>query len=198
MDRAREAWRIESEAVGELASYMDYEAFGQAVSLLAEAERIAVSGCGHTGIACRHMAHLLCCIERPARFLSPSEGNHGGLGYLKEGDVLILASRGGETKELFPMLEAADRKGVCVITVTENRDSGLAKGARVVLPLRVSRETDPFNSQGTTSFVIMCALFDALQTAVLEETGYSKEQFALIHPGGAVGKRLNRETQPQA
>ena len=111
---------------------------------------------------------------------------------MKEKDVLILASRGGETKELFPMLEAADRKGVFVIAVTENMESRLARGAQVVLPIRINRETDRYNSQGTTSFVVMCALFDALQAAVIEETDYREEQFAMIQPGGAGGERLNR------
>ncbi len=189
------AWHTEAGAIEKIASYMDYEELDRAVCLLAGAKRIAAGGCGHSGIACRHLAHLMCCIDRPARFLPPSEGNHGGMGFLEEGDVLVLASRGGKTDELLPMLTAAKQKKIRIIAVTENPDSELARGAEVVLPLRIDRETDRFNSQGTTSFVVMCALFDALQAAVMEKNGYREEQFAQNHPGGAVGELLQRKRE---
>ena len=79
--------------------------------MLAKAERIGCSGCGHSGIACAHFAHLLCCIERPARFLSPSDAVHGGLGFLQKEDVLVVASRGGKTEELLPIEQIAGKKG---------------------------------------------------------------------------------------
>ena len=95
------------------------------------------------------------------------------------------------TKELLPILDICRAKGVFVITVTENLDSPLAKGADVVLKQHVNRETDKYNAQGTTSTTALCMIFHALQAALIEETGYREEQFALIHPGGAVGERLN-------
>ena len=105
--------------------------------------------------------------------------------------MLLLASRGGKTAELLPILDIAKHKGASVITVTENEASPLAQGADVVLRMAVTRETDRFNSQGTTSFTVQCVLFHALQAAMIEQTEYRNEQFKLIHPGGAVGKRLN-------
>ena len=188
---ARAAFQIETQAVEDTASVMDYTAFGQAVDALKKASRIGASGCGHSGICCRHFAHLMCCIERPARFISPAEAVHGAMGFIQKGDVLLLASRGGKTAELIPMLEIARQKGAVVIAVTEKPDSPLAKGADIVLPMKVRQETDKYNSQGTASFVALGAVFDALQAALIEETGYMNEQFALIHPGGAVGERLN-------
>ena len=190
---AQAAFQIESEALAAMPEHLKEESFMQAVELLANAERIASSGCGHSGIACRHFAHLMCCIERPARFISPAEAVHGGTGYLKQGDVMLLASRGGKTAELLPIMEICKKKGVKVISVTENMASPLAQGADVVLPMAVNRETDRYNSQGTTSFTVLSVLFDALQTALIEVTGYQNEQFALIHPGGAVGARLNNK-----
>ena len=163
----------------------------KAVEVLAKAERIASSGCGHSGICCMHFAHLMCCIERPARFISPAEAVHGATGYLKQGDVMLLASRGGKTKELLPIMDICRKKGVTIISVTENLSSPLAEGADIVLPMSVTRETDRYNSQGTTSFTVLAVLFDALQSALIEVTGYQNESFALIHPGGAVGERLN-------
>ena len=180
-----------SSGIGEMKAYFDEEQFGKAVELLAGAERIGASGCGHSGIICQHFSHLMCCIERPARFISPAEAVHGATGFLQKGDVMVFASRGGKTKELLPILDICRAKGVFVITVTENLDSPLAKGADVVLKQHVNRETDKYNAQGTTSTTALCMIFHALQAALIEETGYREEQFALIHPGGAVGERLN-------
>lgn len=186
----RRAYEIEADAVTASGAVVDEEAFMAAVELLAVAPRIAAAGCGHSGIACQHFAHLMCCIERPARFISPAEAVHGGTGFLQAGDVMLFASRGGKTKELLPILDICKRKGVNVISVTENLESPLVQAADVVLPIRVTRETDRWNSQGTTSFTVQCVLFDALQAALIEATDYQNEQFALIHPGGAVGERL--------
>ena len=91
------------------------------------------------------------------------------------------------------VVDELDKKGVKVITVTENLESPLALGADVVLKQYVNRETDKYNSQGTTSSTALCMIFHALQTALIEETDYKNEQFALIHPGGAVGERLNKK-----
>lgn len=193
MNAAKDAYDIEIACLTEMKEYLEEEPFSRAVELLSGAPRIATSGCGHSGIACRHLAHLLCCIERPARFLSPAEAVHGASGFLKAGDVMVFASRGGKTGELLPILDICQKKGVSVITVTENRDSPLAKGADVVLKLHVNRETDKWNAQGTTSTTALCMIFHSLQAAIIEQTGYQAEQFAFIHPGGAVGERLNQK-----
>ncbi|MBE0691236.1 MAG: SIS domain-containing protein, partial [Anaerolineae bacterium] len=188
----RQAFQIEENALRSAFDALDDAAFLRAVEVLASAGRIAASGCGHTGIACQHFTHLMCCVERPARFLSPSDATHGGSGFLQPGDVLLLASRGGQTAELLPLLEIARQKSVCVITVTENVGSALAKGADIVLAITVTHETDRFNSQGTTSFTVLSVLFDALQAALIERIDFQSEQFRMIHPGGAVGRRLNK------
>ena len=188
---ARAAYEIESACITGMLEYFDETAFSAAVELLKNAPRIGAAGCGHSGIMCRHFTHLMCCIERPAKFISPAEAVHGGMGYLQAGDVMLLASRGGKTGELIPILNICRQKGVRVITVTENLTSPLATGADVVLKQYVNRETDKYNSQGTTSSTALCMIFHALQTALIEETDYKNEQFAVIHPGGAVGERLS-------
>ena len=185
------AFDIESEAIAHTKSALDETEFLRAVEALAKAERIAAAGCGHSGIACQHFTHLMCCIERPARFISPAEAVHGGLGYIQEGDVILLVSRGGKTDELMPIADVAKRKGATVIGVTENLSSPLAERSDIILRMSVTRECDKYNCQGTTSFAVTCAIFDALQTALIEYTEFQNEEFALIHPGGAVGKRLN-------
>lgn len=189
---ARKVYEIESQCISEMLGFFDEAAFSAAVDLLKNAERIGAAGCGHSGIMCQHFAHLMCCIERPAKFISPAEAVHGGTGFLKKGDVCVFASRGGKTKELLPILDICKAKGVNVITVTENLESPLAQGADVVLKQYVNRETDKYNCQGTTSSTSLAVIFHVLQTALIEETDYKNEQFALIHPGGAVGERLNK------
>ena len=190
---ARAAYDIEAECINEMKAFIDDEQFGKAVELLSTAQRIGTCGCGHSGIICQHMAHLMCCIERPARFISPAEAVHGASGYLQKGDVMIFASRGGKTKELLPIVDICKAKGVSIISVTENMESPLALAADVVIKQHVNRETDKWNAQGTTSTTALCMIFHALQAAVIEQTGYQAEQFALIHPGGAVGERLNNK-----
>ena len=192
LEVARKAFQTEARCLLDAFSHIDETEFAKAVDVLAKTSRIAASGCGHTSIAVQHFVHLMCCIERPARFISTGEAVHGGTGYIQKGDVILLASRGGKTPELLPILEICKAKGATVITVTENMDSLLAKGSDIVLRMHVTHEVDPFNSQGTTSNTLMNVLFDALQAALIEETEFRVESFALVHPGGAVGERLNK------
>lgn len=194
LEAAKAAYEIEYECIKGMLDYFNEAAFSEAVELLKNAERIGTSGCGHSGIICQHFVHLLNCIEQPAKFISPAEAVHGGTGFLKEGDVMVFASRGGKTAELLPIMEICKKKGVKIITVTENLESPLALGADVVLKQYVNRETDKYNAQGTTSSTALCMIFHSLQTALIEETDYQNEQFALIHPGGAVGERLNKSS----
>lgn len=191
LDAAYATFEIEAESLRATGEVLDRTEFEKAVDMLASAERIAASGCGHSGIACRHFAHLCCCIERPARFLSPSEAVHGGLGYICPGDVMMLASRGGETDELVPIAKICRAKGASVILVTEKPESTLGRLSNIILRIAVTRECDRDNCQGTTSFAVTSAVFDALSTALIERLDYSSREFAVIHPNGAVGKRLN-------
>ena len=190
---AKQAFQIQADCLKDAFDYIDQTAFEKAIEVLKYAPRIAASGCGHTGIACQHFAHLMCCIERPARFISPAEAVHGGTGYLQKGDVMVLASRGGMTSELLPIMKICKTKGVTVIAVTENTESFLAKDADIVIKMYVTCETDRHNCQGTTSHTVVNVIFDAIQAALIEETGYEVDKFALVHPGGAVGKRLNEK-----
>ena len=193
LQQAKQVYEIEKECIEKMADYFDEDPYSKAVEMLKNAERIGATGCGHSGIICQHFTHLMCCIDRPARFISPAEAVHGGTGFLQKGDVCVFASRGGKTKELLPILDICKSKGVKVITITENLESPLALGADVVLKQYVNRETDKYNCQGTTSSTALAVIFHVLQTALIEETNYQNEQFALIHPGGAVGERLNKQ-----
>ena len=163
----------------------------EVVKLIADCKgRVIISGCGTSAMAAKKVAHSLCCIERPALFLSPSDAVHGALGVVQENDILILISKGGNTQELVPILHAAITKKAKTIAVTENPDSLIGKDASLVLEVKVDREPCRFNMLATASTLAVISTFDAICIALMSYMGYTREQFAVIHPGGAVGARL--------
>jgi D-arabinose 5-phosphate isomerase GutQ len=184
----------EREAVENALSRISEEDFARAVDLLANCPRIMTSASGSSGIAAKKFAHSLCCIERGAMFMPPCEAVHGGMGGIKREDVMVMVSRGGKTSELLPLIDVVTKKGASLIAITENPDSPLAKAASVVLLMNVGKESDPLGLMATSSYVQTIAIFDALLAALIEETGYTAEQFGLIHPGGAVGEHINGKT----
>lgn len=188
--RAELSLSIEQEAVANMLPSIQSESFAKAVDILASAKRVMTCASGTSGAAAKKLAHSLCCIEIGAMFMPPCEAVHGGLGALGEGDVLVVISRGGKTTELLPIITACPKRKASLIAVTENMDSPLAQAADVTLPLYIKEESDRYNMMATASFVATIALCDSLLVALMEETGYQREQFAPIHPGGAVGAML--------
>lgn len=189
---ARKSLQIEAKAVADVAGYLDERALAQAVDALAKAERIITCASGSSGAAAIKFAHSLCCIERPAKFMSPSEAVHGGLGCIQKNDVVVMISRGGKTTELLPIIHVVKKKGATLVTLTENMTSPMAQAADILIAMKIESESDPLNLMATSSYMATIAIFDALLCALIEETGFTQEQFALIHPGGAVGERLSR------
>ena len=191
MELARSSMRIEEKAIGGIAASLDEKAFAQAVDAMCKCNRIITCASGSSGFAAMKFAHSLCCIERPAKFMSPSEAVHGGLGCVQAGDVVVIISRGGKTAELLPIIDVCVRKKAVLIGVTGNIASPLAKSADILICMHIEKESDKFNVMATASFVATIAIFDAMLVAIMEDTCYSLDQFALIHPGGAVGEMLN-------
>jgi KpsF/GutQ family protein len=188
---ANQVWETEAASVGNLARGVDPAAFSRCVKVLAHCRgRILTAGCGTSMAAARKIAHSLCCVGRPAAFLSPGDAVHGGLGLVQRGDVVIAISKGGGTREIVNLVPAIKAKRAFLIGVTENADSVLAKHSNLLLRVKVEREPDPFNMLATASTLAVIALFDAVCIALMNATGYTRKQFALIHPGGAVGDRL--------
>jgi D-arabinose 5-phosphate isomerase GutQ len=188
---AKLSLKIESKAIADVAGYLDIEAFKKAVEAICACNKVITCASGTSGIAAKKFAHSLCCIERDAFFMSPAEAVHGGLGGLKKEDVMVMVSRGGKTNELLPIIDVCNKKKATLVGITENMSSPLADNADIVVPLKIEKESDKYNMMATASFVATIGLFDAILVAVMEETDYQKEQFRLIHPGGAVGSLLN-------
>lgn len=188
---ALHVWQTGSEALSHLKESVDKDSFNQAVKTIAACEgRIVTSGVGTSGAAAKKIAHSLSCVERPSFFLDPGDAVHGALGSVQEKDVAILISKGGGTGEVLSILPALETKNVFIIGVTENVNSVLAKHSNLPLIIKVEREADKFNMLATTSTMAVTAVFDAICIALMSYTNYTQKQFAVIHPGGAVGARL--------
>ena len=182
---------MEAESIAKLRQSLEREGVLAAAKALMNCKgKVILSGCGTSAMAARKIAHSLSCIEIPALFLSPADAVHGALGVLQQEDILILISKGGNTQELVNLIPACKAKGALLIGVSENPASVIARQADIYLKVKVEREPCRFNMLATASTLAVIATFDAICIALMQMTGYTREQFAVIHPGGAVGERL--------
>jgi arabinose-5-phosphate isomerase len=191
--------RIEARALLELSLRLDgpmFPAFNQAVDLLLESisrqGRIIVTGIGKSGIIARKIAATLRSTGSPAHYLHPADAVHGDLGMLSRGDAVIALSASGETEELLRLLPLLKRLADKLITLCGCPSSTLAQASDVVLDSSVSEEACPHNLAPTASTTVMLALGDALALEVSRRRGWRPEDFAELHPGGRLGKRLTR------
>ncbi len=192
---ARRVLETEAAAVLALVDRLD-ERFARAVVLVRDCKgRVIVTGMGKSGIICRKIAATLASTGTPAFFLHPAEAIHGDLGVIQADDVVIAMSYSGETEELTRVLETVKRIGAPLIALTGDMTSTLAEAADVALDCRVSEEACPMNLVPTASTTAALAMGDALAMAVLVEKGFKPEDFANLHPGGKLGKRLMRVEQ---
>ncbi len=181
--------RMEAAAVMAVADRLD-DRFNLAVDALATAGRVIVSGIGKSGMIAQKIAATLTSTGTPATYLHPVESLHGDLGLVSRDSVAIVLSKSGETDELFGLLAALARLGVPIIAITGGPTSALARASQVVLDGAVSEEACPHDLAPTTSTTVALALGDALAVALLERKGFRREDFAALHPGGRLGRRL--------
>jgi arabinose-5-phosphate isomerase len=192
---ARKVLQTEAAAILALLERIDVR-FSRAVELVRDCRgRVILTGMGKSGIICRKIAATLSSTGTPAFFLHPAEAVHGDLGVLQSDDVIIAVSYSGETEELTRVLETIKRLGATLIAITGVPASTLAQAADVALDCHVSEEACPMNLVPTASTTAALALGDALAMTVLVEKGFKPEDFANLHPGGKLGKRLMRARQ---
>ncbi len=188
--RGRRVLELEAAALQDAAASLG-QPFARAVQLLAACRgRVIVAGVGKSGLVGRKMAATFTSTGTPATFLHPVESVHGDLGIVGADDVAILISKSGESDELLGLIDALARMGVHVIAMTAVPESRLGRAAEVTLDLLVREEACPHDLAPTTSTTVTMALGDALAVALLQEKGFRKEDFARLHPGGALGRRL--------
>ena len=192
LDLARNVLQTEAAAILALVDRVG-EGFGRAVQLLYECRgRVILTGMGKSGIICRKIAATLTSTGTPAFFLHPAEAIHGDLGVIQADDVVVALSYSGETEELLRLLETIRRVGARLIALTGSPASTLGQAADVALDGSVSEEACPFNLVPTASTTAALAMGDALAMTLAIRKGFRQEDFASLHPGGKLGKRLMR------
>lgn len=190
LETARRVLQIEAEAIVALSERLD-ERFVAAVELVLSCQgRVVITGMGKSGLICQKIAATMASTGTPALFLHPAEGIHGDLGMLMKGDVVIAVSNSGNTEEIVRILPVIKRMGLPLIAMTGQPDSALARAADVLLNIAVREEACPLGLAPTASTTATLAMGDALAVALLEQRGFKEEDFALFHPGGALGKKL--------
>ena len=193
-EQLKNVWKVEGNEVSLLSVEYDVEKTDLLIDTLMKTKnsghRIFTSGTGTSAAAAKKIAHTFCCIDFPAMFLSPSDSLHGGLGTIQKSDVVILISKGGSTNEITSMIDGIKQKHAIIVGVTENADSMLGKSCDILVLIHISSEPDMFNMLATASTMKVVAYFDAIIVILMVESEFTREQFALIHPNGAVGDRL--------
>lgn len=196
---ASELVRTEARALLELAIRLDgpmLPRFTRATELMVDAvargKRVIVLGMGKSGLIARKIAATFCSTGTPAHFLHPAEARHGDLGMIATGDVVIALSASGETEELLELLPIVERLGCTLISLCGAPQSTLAQASTVWLDASVAREAGALNLAPTASTTVMLALGDALALEISHRRGFGAEDFAELHPGGKLGRRMAR------
>jgi arabinose-5-phosphate isomerase len=190
LKRAKAVLDIEARGIVSLIDGLD-DSFVRAVELLYECRgKVVVTGMGKSGLICRKIAATLSSTGTPSFFLHAGDANHGDMGMIMEGDVVLAVSNSGETEEVLRLIPILKRLGVKLITVTGNHGSSLSRAADVVLDASVREEACPLGLSPTASTTAALALGDALAVCLLEKKGFKEEDFALRHPGGTLGRKL--------
>lgn len=181
---------LAAEAISQLREKINKQ-FEQACNIILQCEgRVAVTGMGKSGHIANKIASTLASTGTPAFFLHPAEASHGDLGMITSADVVLAISNSGSTSEIMTIIPRLKRLDVPIISMTGNSQSEVAKAAAVHLCIQVAREACPMNLAPTTSTTASLVLGDALAISLLETRGFSEYDFAMSHPGGALGRKL--------
>ncbi len=190
LESARRTIQIEADAVKSLESLLDNQFINACQFILASTGRVIVTGMGKSGHIGRKIAATLASTGTPAFFVHPGEASHGDMGMITEHDVVIAMSNSGTTSEVVTLLPLLKRMGTRLISMTGNPESTLAQAADAHLNVAISKEACPLGLAPTSSTTTTLVMGDALAIALLEARGFSAEDFAFSHPGGALGRKL--------
>ncbi|NPA15132.1 MAG: KpsF/GutQ family sugar-phosphate isomerase [Deferribacteres bacterium] len=191
----RRVVEIEAREVSKLKERIGEE-FAKAVEILFECKgRVVLTGMGKSGIIAKKIAATMASTGTPAFFLHPAEGVHGDLGMLTRGDVVIALSNSGKTREILDIIPVVKRLGLKLIALTGNVNSELARKSDVVLDVSVAQEACPLGLAPTSSTTVSLVMGDALAMALLKKKGFKRDDFALVHPAGSLGKRLTLKVE---
>ena len=198
VERAREVIAQESGAVAALTAQIDESVAGVARLMFKCKGHILIAGAGTSRAISQRFAHLLSCCGTSALALHAADCLHGGAGAITGRDILYVISKGGHSREINCLVEIAKQKGAKIIAHTENRDSPLARMSDAIYLIKAPQDVDPYGMIATGSSLVNGAACDVLCVLLLEMRGYSKEQFGVTHPEGAVGRKLAEGKQKKA
>ncbi len=187
---ARQILAIETQAIRNLRKHVGRD-FEKAVEMIYRAKgRAVITGMGKPGFIARKIAATLASTGTPSFYLHPAEAGHGDLGMVTEDDILIAISNSGETEEIVKILSPIKKTGIPLIALTSNIQSTLARHADIILNLGVDREACPLNLAPSASTTAALAMGDALALSLAKKRGFRSDDFAMLHPGGSLGKKL--------
>ncbi|GBE03802.1 arabinose 5-phosphate isomerase KdsD [bacterium BMS3Abin09] len=190
IEQAKKILQIEAKAVSALVDRID-ERFVDAIEIIYSCTgKIVVTGMGKSGLIGKKIAATFASTGTPAFFLNPAEGSHGDIGMVTKGDVVLMISNSGETAEIVTIIPTLKRMDMKIIAMTGNPNSLLARSADVSLDVSVEEEACPMGLAPTASTTAALAMGDALAITLLNKRGFTAEDFALIHPGGSLGRKL--------
>lgn len=187
---ATQVFNDEIEGINRVLHNLNHDFTKAVEAILNCSGKVIVTGMGKSGHISGKIAATLASTGTPAFFVHPAEALHGDLGMISSGDIVIAISYSGESDELISILPAVKRKNTPIIAITGNIESTLAKFSDYVLSIKIDKEACPLNLAPTTSTTVSLVLGDALAVCLLEMRGFKKEDFALFHPGGSIGRRL--------
>ena len=190
LSSAKEILQVEADAIKRMIPKLNGQ-FARAVDLMASCQgRVVVTGMGKPGFIAGKIAATLASTGTPSFFFHPAEAVHGDLGMVTEADVMIAISQSGETEEILKMVSTIKKIGVPLIALTSNPKSSLARYADIVINLGVDKEACPLNLAPSASTTASLAMGDALALSLLKKKGFKTEDFAMLHPGGSLGRKL--------
>ncbi len=187
---AKKVLKTEADSVYKLINHIDRQFVLAVDTILATKGKVVITGIGKSGLVGQKIASTMTSTGTPAYYLHPSEGAHGDLGILGKDDVLIALSNSGESEEVLNIIPFVRRLGIKLIAIVGNRTSTLAKGADILIHVPVEKEACPFGLAPTASTTAELAIGDAIAVTLLLKRGFTKNDFAMFHPGGSLGKKL--------
>ena len=189
--KGKQVVRIEAESIAGLENSINDDFVKAVETILASTGRVVLTGMGKSGLIARKIVATLNSTGTPAIFLHPTDALHGDLGMVRKEDVVILISKSGETEEISNLIPMFKRLSVTIIAMCGNPGSSLAKSSDIFLNINVKEEACPYDLAPTSSTTATLVMGDALSVALLEKRGFTEEDFAFLHPGGSLGKRLS-------
>lgn len=189
--KGKDVVAIEAAAVSALVNSINDDFVKAVEAIYFSNGRVVLTGMGKSGLIARKIVATMNSTGTPAIYLHPTDALHGDLGMVRKEDVLILISKSGNTEEIVHLIPMLKRMGVILIGITSNKKSRLGEECNIILDINVKEEACPYDLAPTASSTATLALGDALSIALLEQRGFTKEDFAMLHPGGSLGKRLS-------